>query len=462
MGQIITTSPNEAAVISGVKGTRFVIGGCGWRWLVCETVQNISLELMTLQIMSNAAETIKGVRVSCSSVAQIKVRALKINENHDAQNAGAGYVDVSVNGYDKDSIQVAATHFLGDSERNIKEAILKTMEGHQRQIIGTLTVEEIYKDRARFSERVREHVYDDLRAMGFELVSYTVTSVDDENGYMQALGATQTALVKREAAEGKARNEAEARKQVAFYNAEADSQTASAVRESHVSVNKQREQEAQSDRDLAIKKAAFDAEVNRARAQAENAGDIEQAKQDQMIVRERTQQDVVKAQVKLEVADKEVQRVKVEREGNSMAELLAEKNRAEAVRVKAEADSARIKMLGDADAAAKRSVGEAEATVLRKKADAWKEYGDAALVQMIVDKLPELAKNMTAPLSQTKEMVFVSSDGKGPSQLTNDVGRMLSQLPATVKGLTGLDIRDVMNGKKKFANEKPEATEASM
>ena len=67
-------------------------------------------------------------------------------------------MDVSVNGYDKDSIQVAATHFLGDSERNIKEAILKTMEGHQRQIIGTLTVEEIYKDRARFSERVREHV----------------------------------------------------------------------------------------------------------------------------------------------------------------------------------------------------------------------------------------------------------------------------------------------------------------
>ena len=71
---------------------------------------------------------------------------------------------------------------------------------------------------------MRSGADDDLRAMGFELVSYTVTSVDDENGYMQALGATQTALVKREAAEGKARNEAEARKQVAFYNAEADSQ----------------------------------------------------------------------------------------------------------------------------------------------------------------------------------------------------------------------------------------------
>merc|ERR1712224_887081 len=114
-------------------------------------------------------------------------------------------------------------------------------------------------------------------------------------------------------------------------------------------------------------------------------------------------------------------------------------------------------MLGDADAEAKKAIGAAEAEVLRKKADAWKEYGDAALVQMIVDKLPELAKNMSAPLGRTKEMVFVSNDG-GPSQLTNDVGRMLSQLPATVKGLTGLDIRDVMNGSKTYADKKKEST----
>merc|ERR1712224_693307 len=117
-------------------------------------------------------------------------------------------------------------------------------------------------------------------------------------------------------------------------------------------------------------------------------------------------------------------------------------------------------MLGDADAEAKKAIGAAEAEVLRKKADAWKEYGDAALVQMIVDKLPELAKNMSAPLGRTKEMVFVSNDGKGPSQLTNDVGRMLSQLPATVKGLTGLDIRDVMNGTKKYADGKKESTDS--
>ena len=84
---------------------------------------------------------------------------------------------------------------------------------------------------------------------------------------------------------------------------------------------------------------------------------------------------------------------------------------------------------------------------MQKKADAWKQYGDAALVQMIVDKLPELAKNMAEPLKNTKEMVFVSNDGSAGSQLTTDVGRMLSSLPATVEGLTGVDIRKLMRDK---------------
>merc|ERR1719375_1125852 len=87
-------------------------------------------------------------------------------------------------GYDESAIKVAATHFLGDSEENIRMSLTATMEGHQRQILGTLTVEEIYKDRAAFSERIREHVTDDLHHMGFELVSYVMTDIDDDNGYM--------------------------------------------------------------------------------------------------------------------------------------------------------------------------------------------------------------------------------------------------------------------------------------
>ena len=89
------------------------------------------------------------------------------------------------------------------------------LEGHQRQILGTLTVEELYKDRQAFAQRVKEHVATDLYRMGFVLVSYTVAKIFDNSGYMDALGATQSALVKREADEGRAKNQNQARKEVA-------------------------------------------------------------------------------------------------------------------------------------------------------------------------------------------------------------------------------------------------------
>merc|ERR1711990_1376295 len=153
---------------------------------------------------------------------------------------------------------------------------------------------------------------------------------------------------------------------------------------------------------------------------------------------------VVEAEVRLKVADQEVLRQQKEQDGESKAELMAETNKAESIRVMAKANAERIRMLGDAEAAAQEAKGAAEAAVLQKKADAWKQYGDAALVQMVVEKLPELAANMAAPLANTKNMVFVSNDGHAGSGLTGDIGRMLSQLPATVEGLTGIDMKKLI------------------
>jgi len=118
----------------------------------------LSLELMTLKINSQSAETIKGVRVNCGAVAQIKVKALAQEDTATSGPQGDSS-NVRINAaYDHKSITVAATHFLGESEETIRSAILRTMEGHQRQILGTLTVEEIYKDRSAFSQRIRELV----------------------------------------------------------------------------------------------------------------------------------------------------------------------------------------------------------------------------------------------------------------------------------------------------------------
>ena len=392
-----------------------------------ERHQRLNLALRTLTITSSRAETTKGVQVNVTAVAQIKVKARQED----------GTVDTN-------HIELAAQHFLGSTQHDIDSAIQQTMEGHQRQILGTLTVEEIYKDRAAFSDKIREHVTADLDAMGIELVSYTVTAIGDDGGYMTALGQTQTAMVKREAAEGTARNESEARKKVALYESEAEIAAAEATREAHVSVNLQKQQEAESDRDLNLKRAAYATEVNTANAQAEAAARIEKAKQDQTVVRETAQQESERARVSIEVAERLAEKRKRELDGDSAARLLQQENDAKAIRVLASAEAERLRAIGEAEAAAIEAKGAAEAKVLEKKADAYKQYGEAALVQMIVERMPQMCKEMAAPLASTGNLVFVSSDGAGPSKLTGDISKMLATVPDAVEGLTGVDLRQAL------------------
>ena len=130
MFNIITAAPNEAVIVSGFRGQRVVIGGCASVFWCVETHDRLYLDLMTLSIKSVEAETAKGVRISLSSTAQIKIMS------------GDGHK------IDYDKVKLAATHFLGKKRAEIQDAVHRTMEGHQRQVIGTLTVEELYKDRA--------------------------------------------------------------------------------------------------------------------------------------------------------------------------------------------------------------------------------------------------------------------------------------------------------------------------
>ena len=212
---------------------------------------------------------------------------------------------------------------------------------------------------------------------------------------------------------------------------------------------------------LNLKKAQFNTEVNSAVAEAEAAARIETAKQQQEVVRAETKQRSVEAEVELEIADKEVEREKKLREGKSAAELLAQTNRAEGIRVLAKAEAEKTEMMGNAaaevglaEAKAIKAKGAAEAEILQMKADAYKNYGEAAMVSMVVDKLPALAESVAKPLSNVGKMVVVSNDGSVGSKLTGDVGRMISQLPEVVNGLTGVDITKAMQ---KFADNAGES-----
>jgi len=450
MGNCVVARPNEAMFISGCTGTEVVVGSCGCSLWFCNHVESLGLEIMTIHVISKDAETTRGVRIDVDSVAQLKVQT---HLDADGKRSSHKSVDtVSGNAViDKDAIKMAGQNFLGKDRAEIEEQLKATMEGLQRQILGTLTVEEIYKDRMSFCDAINKLATPALLQMGYELVSYVMTDIDDSNNYMSSLGKTQTALVMREAAEGQARNQNEARKKVAAFKSEADIEVATREREAHVVTNQEAEKRAEADRNLNLKRAQFDTQVNSAVAEAEAAAQIESAKQKQAVVRAETTQRAVEAEVELQIADKEVEREKKLREGKSAAELLAQKNRAEGIRVLAEAEAQKTEMMGNAEAQvglaeakAIKAKGEAEAEVLQKKADAYKNYGEAAMVSMVVEKLPVIAESVARPLGNVGKMVVVSNDGSVGSKLTGDIGRMISQLPEVVNGLTGVDITKAM------------------
>jgi flotillin len=436
-------------LISGLGGTRVKVGQTGWKWWIVETKDTISLQLIQLDLQSVGAETVQGVSVDVTAVATVKVRSTLTKTEHGdeeqvagTQSGGKKPGDKLV--LDKKQILRAGTQFGGKSPEEIKGMLKNCLEGHQRQILGTLTVEQIFKDRASFSTKVREHVTEDLERMGFEVVSYSIKNIQDAQGYMDSLGATQIASVKRDAEEGTARNKSEAMQKVAQAESVAKISAAKASREAHVSMNQQKEQELEADKALELKRAKTTLEVGEAMERSQAAINLVREQQQQQVIREKTQQRFIEREVETKIAEEEARRIQAEMEGQSLARLKMSENDAKAVIVKAKAEGERIRLLAAAEADAIRSKGLAEAENLRLKAQAYNEFGQAALAQLLINQLPAIAAEVAAPLSRTDKITFVSNgggDGGGPSALTREVTNIMGQLPQSIQALTGFDLR---------------------
>ena len=267
-----TTGPNQALIVSGGgREPKVVVGGRIFVIPLLQRVQTLSLEVMTLTPSTNRVYTKEGVAVSVDGVAQVKVKA------------GA--------------ILQAAQQFLGKRLTEIEEVALQTLEGNQRAILGTMTVEEIYQDREGFATRVLEVGSADMDNMGLEIVSYTIRDIQDEQGYLEALGIPRTAEVKRDAAIA----QAEADRDAAIRSAMADQESQAARFAADTSI-------AESERDFSIQKAAYDEQTNARRATAELAYALQEAKTRQDIRQEEVQIDVIERQKQIEVQQQEVQR----------------------------------------------------------------------------------------------------------------------------------------------------------
>ncbi|KQS62535.1 flotillin-1 isoform X1 [Drosophila erecta] len=414
----VTCGPNEALVVSGCCYMKplLVPGGRAFVWPVGQQVQRISLNTMTLQVESPCVYTSQGVPISVTGIAQVKVQ-----------------------GQNEDMLLTACEQFLGKSEAEINHIALVTLEGHQRAIMGSMTVEEIYKDRKKFSKQVFEVASSDLANMGITVVSYTIKDLRDEEGYLRSLGMARTAEVKRDARIG----EAEARAEAHIKEAIAEEQRMAARFLNDTDI-------AKAQRDFELKKAAYDVEVQTKKAEAEMAYELQAAKTKQRIKEEQMQVKVIERTQEIAVQEQEIMRREQELEATIRRPAEAEKFRIEKlaeankqrVVMEAEAEAESIRIRGEAEAFAIAAKAKAEAEQMAMKAEAYREYREAAMVEMLLDTLPKVAAEVAAPLSQAKKITMVSSGTGdiGAAKLTGEVLSIVNKVPELVKNITGVDI----------------------
>ncbi|CAB3374215.1 Hypothetical predicted protein [Cloeon dipterum] len=418
MGNIYTVGPNEALIVSGgccgstKKST--IVGGWAWAWWLVTDVQRLSLEVMTLNPMCEQVETAQGVPLTVTGVAQCKI--MKAEE----------------------LLQTASEQFLGKSVKEVKMTVLQTLEGHLRAILGTLTVEEVYKDRDQFAALVREVAAPDVGRMGIEILSFTIKDVYDDVQYLASLGKAQTANVKRDADIG-----------VAQANRDAGIKEAECERAAmDIKYNTDTKIEDNS-RMFKLQKANFDKEINTAKAEAQLAYELQAAKIRQRIRNEEIQIEVVERRKQIEVEQQEVQRkerelsstVRLPAEAESYrVQMIAEGKRTQTV-ASAQAEAEKIKKLGSAEAYAIEAVGKAEAERMRMKAAVYKQYGEAAIMSLVLEALPKIAAEVSAPLAKTEEIVLLSGENTG----TAEIARLAGQIPPALHALTGVDISKVFS-----------------
>ncbi|GFV47936.1 hypothetical protein TNCV_3044081 [Trichonephila clavipes] len=341
-----------------------------------ETADVLTLNTMTLTIESPKVYTQQGVPISVTGIAQVKIQ-----------------------GQNMEMLRSACEQFLGKTTKQIMNIAKETLEGHQRAIMCTMSVE----------------------------------------GYLKSLGMARTAQVKRDARIG----EAEARRdsQIKEALAEEERMAARYVNDTEI---------AKAQRDFELKKAAYDMEVNTKKAESDLAFNLQAAKTRQKIKEEQMQVKVIERAQEIQVQEQEILRKEKELEATIRRPAEAEKYRleklAEANRnrviMEAEAEAEAIRLRGEAEAFAVEAKAKAEAEQMAKKADAFKEYREAAMVDMVLDTLPKIAAEVAAPLTQCNKVVMVS-DGKsdiGAARLTGEVLDIIAKVPHVVTKLTGVNI----------------------
>ncbi|AYV65812.1 MULTISPECIES: flotillin family protein [Niallia] len=456
MAKYKTAGPDEALIVTGSylgsknvhvdeSGNKIKIirGGGTFILPVFQQSEPLSLLSSKLDVSTPEVYTEQGVPVMADGTAIIKIGG-SIGE-----------------------IATAAEQFLGKTKQDRENEAREVLEGHLRSILGSMTVEEIYKNRDKFSQEVQRVASHDLAKMGLVIVSFTIKDVRDKNGYLESLGKPRIAQVKRDADIATA----EADKETRIKKAEADKDAKKAELERATEI-------AEAEKENQMKIADYRREQDVAKARADQAYDLESARSKQEVTEQEMQIKIIERQKQIELEEKEILRrekqydseVKKKADADRYAmEQAAEANKrreiAEAdanqyrIESQAKAEAEKVRVDGLAKAEAEKAKGETEAEIIRLKglaeaeakrkiAEAYAQYGQAAILDMVLDMLPEYAKQVASPLANIDKITVVDtgSDGSngGANKVTGYATNLMSTMQESLKASAGIDVKELL------------------
>ncbi|MEU8000633.1 SPFH domain-containing protein [Catellatospora sp. NPDC049111] len=455
LSRIKVAGPNEAFIVTGRKGRvtetadgarstdlsgqKVVMGASVFVLPVVQKLQVLDLSSRRIHVEITGAVSKQGIRANLQGVAIVKV------------------------GGTEDAIRAAAQRFL-HQQSEIEEFTREVLAGALRSIVGRLTIEEIIRDRAAFASAVAEEAEHSMTNQGLVLDTFQLQDILAEGSYLQDLGRPEAARVLKDAAiaEANARQEAEQARL------------------------KSEESIAEAQRNLALKQAGIQAEIDAAKAVSAAAGPLAEAERQQVIIAEQRKVAEQNAELKQRQLDTEVRkpadaaRYKVEQEAEAdrnarvlaadaarQATIAAAQANAEQSRLTGEGERARraalaeanaiegakegeaeqrrrtaiadaVEREGTAEAAAILAKGQSEAEAMRLKAEAFAQYGEAAVLDLLVKVLPQVVAAASAPMGAIDKMTVISTDGA--SSLTKSVATNVAQGLQLGNDLTGIDL----------------------
>ncbi|MEK4058391.1 MULTISPECIES: flotillin family protein [Paenibacillus] len=436
--------PNQAMIVFGLGGKRVVQGGGTFVIPGFQNNKTISMMLMSFDVIpAQAMFSRQGIKLNLEAVAQIKIKS------------------------DPTAILTASEQFIDRPEEDRETIILHSVEGHLRGLIGQLTVESILKTPDEINSKMRETCSEDLDKMGLEVVSFTIKKITDDKGYIDNMGVPEIERIRRDASIAKA----EAERDIQIKQAEAEKESAIAKANAHQATieagTAARAKESLFEKDLNIKQADFKLETEVKKAQADLAYELQQNKIKQSLVTEQVKITQMEAEANRTVREIEVELKQKELEATVIKPAEAENQatimRAEAAKqrkiLEAEAEAATMTKRGLATAEAELAKGKAnaeivqlagaaEAGALEKKAEAYKQFTQAALIVEFLKVLPELADKIASPLAKVDKITVISQDGasSGVNKITGDIAKIMAQIPELTQSLTGMNVTEALSG----------------